>query len=485
MSASSIYIGLLTSLVFLYIEVSRSLLSSHLAQRRIAYGSDRTTTIQTGTRLRLNGCDPFVAVLLIGDLIRFYFFLERRTNAMAVLSEFSTGNISSIVWTAMAALYLAYVILIGRFRIELLFRAPYFAICVLISVYLLSSAWSVVPMFSLYRGLELVVWVSLSVYFFSRLHSLVHKVIFLAIYCVTWFFLNFPLFIGALSHGVVFSAIKDNLVPAVGFGVAVLGWNTRLRLLFFIIGAITIVLAGSAASVVSAAAACCVGMLFKRNTVFRLVGIVCLVATLFFMVVYLVAPEQFPETVDFLSNILQKPKEELLGATGRYTIWSVLWDASKYNYFGTGFGSDRFIQLVGSLDELSDRFGTTDVFIMSAHNAALAAWLSAGWLGIVALVYVFENGIRDSVKGGINERAPATMILVFIILNNLTIPGLGAYYTCTWIVWIAVLSTVDRRINRTAREERSSAFSAKVVENSDAKASSFRTLSRRYPEAWF
>jgi len=425
LTALSIYIGLLTFSGFLYIEAIKSSVNI--------------------PRLRHDGYDLFVAFLLIGDLARAYFFLERRANATDVLSEFSVGNISSIIWTAIAASYLAYILLTGRFRIEWFFRVPYFSISVLISVYLLSSAWSVVPMFSLYRGLELVIWVCLSIYFFTRLQYLSYKVMFLAVYCLVWWLLNIPALIDGLSHSIIFSAIKDNFMPTVGFSVAALGWKTRLRFLFCILGIIIIVLAGSAASVASGVAACSVGLIFSRNIIIKSAGYVGAIASISFIIVYLVAPDQFPGTVDLLSDILQKSQEELLGATGRYTIWNILWEAGKDNYFGSGFGSDRFVQLVGNIDEINDRLGTSDIFVMSAHNAALSAWFAAGWLSVVALFFVFLNGLRYSVKCSINERATTTIVLVFMILNNLTIPGLGSNYSCIWLVWIAVLSVVGRR----------------------------------------
>ena len=309
---------------FLYIEVMRwSLVVSHLPNR-IAYGSHRSTTLRSGPGLRQNGWDLVVAFLLVGDLVRSYVFLTRRTNATDVLNQFSIGKNSSIIWTAIAASNLAYILLTGRCRAKLFLHGPYFSIFVLISVYLLSSAWSVVPMFSLYRALELVIWVCLSVYFFTRLSSLDHKVIFLAIYCLTWLLLNIPLLVDALSHKIIFSAIKDNFLPTVGFSVEVLGSATRARLLFYALGMVIVVLAGSAASVASGLAACSVGMIFNRNMAIRLAGHVCLIASLLFIVVYLVAPDQFPGIVDFLSDILQKPKEK---------SFSVLPDATRYGAF--------------------------------------------------------------------------------------------------------------------------------------------------------
>jgi exopolysaccharide production protein ExoQ len=428
LTALSILIGSVVFLGFLYVELIRSSVPI--------------------PRLRQHGYDLFAAFLLIADLIRYYLFLVRRTDALAILNgDLSIGNISAVVWTTTAAFYLAFVLLTGRFRVEWLFRRPYFSIAILLSVYLCTTAWSIAPTFTFYRGYELVVWVCLSIYFFTRLESLDRKILFLGLYCTTWFLLNFPDFIESLSRGIVFSAIKDNFLPAVGFSVAVLGWTTRLRVWSGIVGLLTFVLAGSAAAVASAMAACFVGLAFNRSMALKFVGYIGLLAATCFMVVFLVAPDQFPEAVDLLSSVLQKPKAELLDATGRYAIWSTLWDVTKDNYFGSGFGSDRFIQLLGGAD-VSDRLGSPNVFVASAHNAALSAWTAAGWLGVVALLFVFIDGIRYSAQCRGSERVTTTMCLVFIVLNSLTIPGLGGFYSCVWLVWIAVLSVGQREPRR-------------------------------------
>jgi exopolysaccharide production protein ExoQ len=424
LTALSILIGSVVFLAFFYIELIRSPVPI--------------------PRLRQHGYDLFAAFLLIADLIRYYLFLVRRTDALAVLNgDLSIGNISEVVWTIIAAFYLAFVLLTGRFRVEWLFRRPYFSIAILLSVYLFTTAWSIAPIFTFYRGFELIVWVCLSIYFFTRLESLDRKILFLGLYCTTWFFLNFPDFLESLSRGIIFSAVKDNFLPAVGFSVVVLGWATRLRVWSGIVGLLTFVFAGSAAAVACAIAACFAGLAFNRSMISKLVGGLGLLAAVCFMIVFLVAPDQFPEAVDLLSSVLQKPKEELLGATGRYAIWSTFWDVTKDNYFGSGFGSDRFIQLVGGAD-VGDRLGSANVFVSSAHNAALSAWSAAGWIGVVGLLFVFIDGIRYTAQFRGNERVTATMCLVFIVLNSLTIPGLGGIYSCIWLVWIAVLSVGQR-----------------------------------------
>jgi exopolysaccharide production protein ExoQ len=396
-------------------------------------------------RQRPHDCDYIAAFLLIGDLVRYFLFNTIRSDALAILNDdFSIGNVSEIIWTTIAAIYLFYILITGRFRVDWFLRTPYFSIFLLIFLFLLSTGWSIVPSYTLYRSSELVVWVCLYVYFFTTLEPFIYKINFLAVYCLTWMLFNSPLLVESLSQYIIFSAIKDNFLPAVGFSVAILGWTTRSRLVFLTIGVSTFVFAGSAAAAASAVAACFVGLVFSRSILFKLIGYTGIFATVGFMVAYLIAPNQFPEIINLLSNILQKSTEELLDATGRYTIWNILWDETKDNYFGSGFGSDRFIQLLGSLAEVSDRFGSNSVFIMSAHNAALSAWTAAGWPGAIALLFVFANGIRYSAAYDLTHRATATMVLSFIVINSLSIPGLGGSYSCIWLVWIATLSIDDR-----------------------------------------
>ena len=418
LSALSIFIGLLAFLCFLYIEIAKSSLGI--------------------PRLRKHGCDFFVVFLFLGDSAQYYLLNTGRTDALAILTgDFNVGNISAAIWTTAAALYLGFVLLVGRFRIEWFFRAPYLSIFVMILLYLASSTWSIVPLFTLYRACELAVWVGLSVYFFTRLDSLFSTVLFLSVYCTTWVVLNFPVLAESLSQGIVFSAIKDNFLPAVGFCVAVLGWGTRFRFWFCVLGMIIFVLAGSAAAVPCAIAACFVGLAFNRNVIFKLVGCVGFLSALACMIAYLWAPEEFMGLIDFVSGILQKPTAEFLTATGRYTIWSIIWDATKDDYFGLGFGSDRFIQLLGGMAEVNARFGSP-IIVMSAHDAALSAWTATGWLGVVALFFVYVAGIRYCSYDG----AAATMAVTFIILDGLAVPGLAGFFSPVWLTWIAVHSTV-------------------------------------------
>jgi exopolysaccharide production protein ExoQ len=425
-SSLSIFIGTLVFLGFLFIDLN--------------------TSSAEVPRMRRRGSDFVVGFLLIANLAPGYLLATPRADALTLLSEdFSVGNIANIVITAAAALYLAYIVLAREFPVQFLLRAPYFSTFALIAVYLLTTAWSIVPLFTLYQALQLLVWVALSVYFFARLDSVIKKILFLALYCCVWFFMKIPTLAENLSQQILFSAIKDNFFPAMGFGIAILGWTTRWRLPFFIIGTLTFVLAGSAAALASAIAALCIGLTFIRTALAKSVGYIAFLSTISFMIIFLVIPEQFPDIIDFLSAVLQKPTAELIGATGRYAIWSLLWDATKGTYFGSGFGSDRFVQLLGSLGEVTTTLGSTNVYIMSAHDAVLSAWIAAGWLGAVALLFVFAKSIRQSVKYGGDQRATTTMTLIMIILNSLTIPGLGGGWSCIWLLWIAILSIVSRK----------------------------------------
>ena len=421
MTAPSLFIGLLTFLGFLLFEFIRP---------------------PAGIPpLRLRGYDFFAAFLLAGNLVQFYLFLTRRSDGLAVLEEgLSIGNISALIWTSAAACYLAYVFLTGRFRISWLFCTPYSSIFLLIAVYFTTTLWSITFSYTLYRGIELIVWISLAVYFFTRLESNIDKVMFLAVYCIIWCLMDIQLLFENLSNGIVFSAIKENILPAVAFSVIVFGWSTRLRAIFCFIGVLTFIFAGSAASFASAIAVCFVALVFDRSMGLKLVGYVGALFSFVLFVTFLIVPDQFPDAVELLSYILQKPPTELLAATGRYRIWEIFWTATQNQYFGSGFCTDRFIQLIAGLGEASVAFESDTINIYSAHNAILAAWVSAGWPGVVALLFANATGIHFCAKFGGKYRASTTMTLAFIALNSLTIPGLGGYYSASWLVWIAALS---------------------------------------------
>ena len=143
----SVSIGMLTFLGFLYIKLI-------------------TPSVEI-PHMRLSGYDPFVVFLFIGNLIQSRIFFHE-DNLLLLNSGFSSGNISAFIWTSIAALYLVYVFLSGRFQIVWLFRRPYFWISVLIVVYLLANFWSSFPLYTLFRSYDLVVWVGLAIYFFTR-----------------------------------------------------------------------------------------------------------------------------------------------------------------------------------------------------------------------------------------------------------------------------------------------------------------------------
>jgi hypothetical protein len=418
----SVSIGILTFFGFLYIKLI-------------------TPSVEI-PQMRLSGYDPFVVFLFIGNLIQFRIFSPIREDDLSLLnSGFSSGNISAFIWTSIAALYLVYVFLSGRFQIVWLFRKPYFWVFVLIVVYLLTNFWSNFLLYTLFRSFDLVVWVGLAIYFFTRLTLSMQKVAFLALYCLMWFLLYFPTFIESFSEGSIFSSIKDNLMPAAGFATIVLGWTTRWRLVFCTIGMGAFIVAGSAASVAAGGAACFAGLTLNRNAILRLVGSVGFLATLAFFVVYFLFPEDFPQTIELFSNLLHKPSEELISATGRYTIWSVFWELTQNQYFGTGFGSDRFVQLLGDTSLLSESSaGVERIDILSAHNAVLGAWVAAGWPGVIGLLFASVAGLRCCAKSGSVQRTATTMVLVFMTINSLSTPALGGRYSVQWLVWIATLS---------------------------------------------
>jgi exopolysaccharide production protein ExoQ len=424
LSDLSIFIGLLTLIVFLFVEY-------------VLPSAQAPTPKDTGI-------DFIVALLLVGQIVRFYLFDTPRTDALAVLEgDFSVGNISTIVWTVLAALYFAFVLLKDRFQVGWFFCTPYRWISILLILYVLTAAWSIVPEFTLFRAGELVIWVGLLIYFFSRMDSILEATLFMALYGTIWLIMNVPTLFDNVSEGIIFSAVKDNFIPTLGFAVIVLGWATEYWLFFSIVGLCIFVVAGSAAAMPSALAAGFAGLIFNQTVAIRVVGYVGLLFTVSMIVLYLLAPDEFSEIAEYLAVFLQKPPEELLNATGRYAIWSLMWDFTKDNYFGSGFGSDRFIQLLGNTTEVSSRLGSSTVFIYSAHDAILSAWVAAGWLGVIALVFVYGSGVRYCSRPETPHRCSRTMVLVFMICNGVAVPGLAGVFSPSpplWIVWIAVLA---------------------------------------------
>jgi hypothetical protein len=251
--------------------------------------------------------------------------------------------------------------------------------------------------------------------------------------------------IESLESEVVFSSAKDNIFPAVAFFTIVIAFYTRGLQAYacMTFGLLAFAAAGSAASTFAMLASATVPLMYSRRILVRLFAYFGLLVTSVLIIHFFLFPGRLQELAHFVGGIIQKPVEELTSATGRYVIWDVLVTATKDNVFGSGFGSDRFVQLLAGLPTVVEVWGAEQVNLASAHNALLSSWVASGYVGVSAVLIVYISAVQWCISGPSSVRPGASACITFLILNGLTVPGIGAVYTVQTLVWLECLAWVE------------------------------------------
>ncbi|MFL9829169.1 hypothetical protein ABTU92_30635, partial [Rhodoplanes sp. SY1] len=204
---------------------------------------------------------------------------------------------------------------------------------------------------------------------------------FFTLWIIAYWALKLPEIAANVSQLWLFSAMKDNVLPTISafniiflFGCARgwhdVGWHVVVWhvVVLFGVALLAFILAGSASSTAALLSCLCVPLIVGRSLAIRVLGSLMLAALLTFDVVFLIAPAQFPEIIDLVSHMLGKPVDELANTTGRLSIWAMLWEGSADEYFGKGFGMERFVQLLVDPEVVAYHIGDLAFNLNSAHN---------------------------------------------------------------------------------------------------------------------
>ena len=128
-------------------------------------------------------------------------------------------------------------------------------------------------------------------------------------------------------------------------------------------------------------------------------------------------------------------------ATGRSEIWPIFLTATRDHMFGSGFSAaDRFVQLLVPAGYFPDSFIRDQFHFGSSHNMFLSAWAGTGVVGLSFAVAVFGNAIRGAMRLDIGGRRLVLSVLVMLILNGLTTPGIFQDWGPMNFAFVAVLA---------------------------------------------
>lgn len=372
-------------------------------------------------------------------------FIVPREDGNAVLEQgLTASNVVMIVMTGLTGLYLALRVSLDRRVLLVPFSMPYLPFTLMILVNGISTLWSIVPMYTAYRTVELAIFYLATILIFDRSDIERRLPDLLAVFIVVWLVAVTPVILANLASGIVFSSAKNNMMPYVcavlAFAV-VFGARTRWRVPYFVLAVVGFVIAGSASST-GALIALVPGVLIAspyRNV--RILGFVTMVLVGAVFVVLMLGLSAFPALLDLVSVILQKPAEELANATGRGTLWPTFLAATGDRLVGSGYSAaDRFIQLLMPPTALTDASGRDTVFLTSAHNMFLSAWAGTGLIGLCFCATVLGSAVRWGLKLDLAGRRLVVSSVIFVALNGMTTPGIFQDWNVNVLAFVALLA---------------------------------------------
>lgn len=347
----------------------------------------------------------------------------------------STSNRIEVLFTALSAGWMLWLLISRSLPFGHLLRGPGFWITALILSLLASVLWSLWPQLSLYKGIELLAfWIITAHVAASPLWRLdVERIAVVALVAGWWPYVFRGM--ADFSGGVV-GAFYNNEGAMVA-GIVLLVGAQRFVLLRDIRSGV--LLATSLLSLVlfhSFTTDMCValsllllGLLMLLENAGRTALIVVLTGT----VAAGGAAGWLLTHVDEalmrgIAGAFGKGADELSSLTGRLPLWQALWDASKNSPFGTGFFAlERTIFSVADPDSVGWEAA-------HSHNGFLSAWLGSGYLGL-GLIVMFCMALATQIMRLDHEsRLLLIPLTVFLVLNNFSYPVFGGRLNPGWLI---------------------------------------------------
>ncbi|MEH3116132.1 MAG: O-antigen ligase family protein [Methylorubrum populi] len=382
-------------------------------------------------------------------------FTVPREDGNAVLDEgLTASNVVTLVIAGLTGLYLAVRTAIDRRILLVPFSMPYLPFTLMILVNGLSTAWSIVPAYTAYRTVELAVLYLAAIVIFDRADIERRLANLFALFTLIWLVAVTPIILASLASGIVFSSAKHNMVPylcAAHAFLVVFDDRVRHRGGHLLLALAGFIVAGSASSTGALVAAAPGMMVASPHRRLRILGLVTFAAVFAVFMVLMLGLSAFPGLLDVLSVVLQKPAEELAGATGRGTFWPIFIAGTQDHLVGSGFSAaDRFIQLLVPPAAYTDILGPEGMAIQSSHNMLLSAWAGTGLIGLGFCAVVLGSAVRWGLKLAIAGRRFVATCVFFLILNGMTTPGIFQDWNIHVLAFVAVLAYA--RIGAMGRE---------------------------------
>jgi len=389
-------------------------------------------------------------VVLLNNIPNFFLVL-RDTPYEIVTVSLSTSNITQIVCTIIVAIYCNLLVISSGTLRSNLSAGPFFWIMVLLTLYCISTLWSIFPKGTAFGSTELVVYFAVAVFIFSGKRPLIHL----------YWIMFFQILLGALplaedgivqlQSGRIFGFLQSNQYALYAAVYLLLHYHLyRRRILGYIFGFVMFAGFGSSATTSALLSGIAVYLIYANTTsIFYLARTPIITAIVIFNFSFLFLPEYFAGAIDVLSTVLQKDPEHYYDATGRLNIWPIYINILKDYPLGTGFWSEREF-----LYEHLGSFAQHQWFLPpNTHNGYLSAYLSAGIPAILCLSIIYISTIKHLRRQPSHIRRIGLSMLMILFINSLTYPGIGGYFTLWYYVLATIIALSNLRIASTRPTE--------------------------------
>ena len=371
-------------------------------------------------------------ILVLSLASRIVMFQRREDSAALLNVGLSVQNSVQIVLTLVGLVWAANLIVRHRVRASDLLAGPAFWMSILVFVYALSSFWSLWPALTIYRATELAVFWVLSIHIFANRNWIEH------FERMLWVIIGLHWINGIVTgantflDGNIVSAIHDNAgseVAATGVIFSVFRItleNCRRNWAKLFVSALSLVVFGSLSSTAALVCALVVFIAYYSLSSNRALTAI-LLCTAGVMVVCQLALMFLGDVSDLLSSgvvsagaTLNKTPAMLANWTGRLPLWAAVWDSTKGTLWGDGFAA---AERLFALNHPS--FGWQ---ARHSHNGYIAAWMGAGWIGFLLVLFLFGSVWVRSKRLLFSIRVFVTSALVLFAINNLTLPTIGGTF---------------------------------------------------------
>ncbi|MBU2581855.1 MAG: hypothetical protein KJ622_09075 [Alphaproteobacteria bacterium] len=378
-------------------------------------------------------------------------FAVLRTSGTALIEQgLSSSNLLTIGIAGLSAMFILWNLIRYNRLSGLLHDRVLFPYYMTIGIAVCSTLWAIFPTYTIYRAIELAVMFTLVVLVLDRRDYARAFVTLHVLILGIWLLIQTPQIATSLASGIVFSSAKENLIPLLALSLLWFVWvyprSTNFPLPVALLAIVAFIAAGSAATVATIPVFVTGAMIASPNLLIRGLGVLASIGYFALFLFLLFGLSHFPDLVDIIAAALQKPPTELIKATGRNELWPLFIEASQYRSFGSGFASERFLQLLVNLTAVQERLGQKEIFFGSAHNMVIGTWLATGWLGLATMGLCLGAALREAMRLDAPARRFVIPILFALVVNGMTVQGIFGEFNYHTVTWAAVLVMIRVRL---------------------------------------